>query len=38
MADEVRQELGDYDRIGEGARFYDQGPKRPDIDDWKKAK
>ena len=24
-----RSELGDYNRIGSGARFFDQGPKRP---------
>jgi len=26
-----RQELGDCDRIGKGARFFDSEPKRPDI-------
>ena len=25
----ARLELGDYNRIGSGARFFDQGPKRP---------
>ncbi|MFK8050703.1 MAG: sulfatase [Halioglobus sp.] len=28
-ADFARQELGDYNRIGTGARFFDQGAKRP---------
>ena len=27
----AREELGDCDRIGSGARFYDSQPKRPDI-------
>ena len=26
----ARAELGDHDRIGSGARFFDAGPKRPD--------
>ena len=30
-----RAELGDYDRIGQGARFFDDGPRRPGI--WKGA-
>jgi len=25
----ARQDLGDYDRVGGGARFFDEGPKRP---------
>ncbi len=32
LMDEIawaRQELGDYNRIGRGARFFDSGPKRP---------
>jgi len=28
-ADKARQELGDYNRIGTGARFFDDGEKRP---------
>lgn len=28
-ADEARLELGDYNRLGAGARFYDEGPRRP---------
>ncbi len=27
----ARKEIGDCDRIGEGARFFDPEPKRPDI-------
>jgi arylsulfatase A-like enzyme len=27
----AREELGDCDRLGSGARFFDPGPKRPDI-------
>ncbi|MCP5113047.1 MAG: hypothetical protein GY953_19640 [bacterium] len=29
--EEVRQELGDYNRIGRGARFFDEGVKRQEI-------
>ena len=28
-AERARNELGDYNRIGTGARFYDDGPRRP---------
>ncbi len=28
-ADQARQELGDYNKIGTGARFFDGGEKRP---------
>ena len=28
-ADKARAELGDYNQIGTGARFFDQGPLRP---------
>lgn len=31
LAEEVRDDIGDYDRIGKGARFFDPQPKRPDI-------
>lgn len=27
----ARGELGDFDRVGSGARFFDDGPKRPDM-------
>lgn len=30
--------IGDYDRIGNGARFYDDGPKRPNMNRWKNRK
>ena len=33
LAERARNELGDYDRIGSGARFFDPGPHRPDL--WK---
>lgn len=29
--EKARNELGDYDRIGSEQRFFDPGPKRPDI-------
>ena len=28
-AENAREELGDYNRIGTGARFFDDGEKRP---------
>lgn len=31
----VREELGDCDRIGTGARFFDSEPKRPGIQKYK---
>lgn len=31
LAESVRDDIGDYDRIGKGARFFDPQPKRPDI-------
>ena len=31
----ARSELGDCDRIGKGARFYDPQPKRPGIQNYK---
>jgi arylsulfatase A-like enzyme len=34
LVEEVRSEMGDYDRIGSGARFYDHGPRRPESDRW----
>ena len=35
MAELARAELGDYDRTGTGARFFDPGPSRPDMDAWR---
>ena len=34
LAEAARDDTGDYDRIGKNQRFFDSGPKRPDI--WKK--
>ena len=31
LIENAREELGDCDRIGKGARFFDPDPKRPDI-------
>jgi arylsulfatase len=31
LVEAKREELGDYDRIGKGARFFDAGPRRPEI-------
>jgi len=31
LVEAKREELGDYDRIGKGARFWDGGPRRPEI-------
>ena len=31
LIESAREELGDCDRIGKGARFFDSEPKRPDI-------
>lgn len=36
LAESVRAELGDFDRIGSAARFLDPGPRRPDMDAWKR--
>ncbi len=30
------RDIGDYNRIGSGARFYDRGQKRPDAERWMK--
>ena len=38
LAEQSRAELGDYDRIGSEARFFEAGEKRPDMNDWKKQK
>ncbi|MCY4122198.1 MAG: hypothetical protein OXG72_14900 [Acidobacteria bacterium] len=29
LADEARADLGDYDRIGSGVRFFEDGPRWP---------
>ena len=34
LVEEIRNDLGDYDKIGEGARFFDDGPKRPRMQEW----
>jgi arylsulfatase A-like enzyme len=31
LAEKARKDLGDHDRIGEGARYFDPEPRRPDI-------
>ena len=36
LADEARSDIGDYDRAGEDARFFDDQPRRPDIGRWEK--
>lgn len=36
LIEKGRADLGDYDRVGAGQRFFDDGPKRPDLNDWKK--
>jgi len=38
LVEKSREELGDYDRVGRGVRFFDDGPGRPDMDNWKKSK
>jgi arylsulfatase len=37
LVEEGRRELGDYDRIGAGARFFDEGERRPDVKRWEVA-
>ena len=34
LADRARQELGDYDRIGRGVRFFEDGPQWPRRQQW----
>ncbi len=36
VVEAVRAELGDYDRTGSGARFFDIGPSRPDMHAWRR--
>lgn len=31
LVEKARQELGDYDQVGSGARFFDEGVKRPEL-------
>ena len=38
LADSARADIGDYDRIGAGARFYDEDPKRPESQKWIQAR
>lgn len=38
LLEEGRIELGDHDRIGDGARFYDNGPKTLRVDEYNKWK
>jgi len=34
LIEQGRTELGDYDRVGQGARFFDEAPRRPNVDRW----
>ena len=34
IAEKARTEIGDYNRIGSGARFFDEGVHRPDVKKW----
>jgi len=34
LVEAAREDLGDYDRAGQGARFFDQRPRRPDALRW----
>jgi len=34
IAEAARDDIGDYNRIGKGARFFDDGPHRPDAARW----
>lgn len=31
LAEQARRDVGDYNRVGAKARFFDQGPRRPDV-------
>jgi len=31
LAERARDDIGDYNRVGRNARFFDHGPRRPDI-------
>ncbi len=37
LVEEGREELGDYNRIGQGVRFFDEGPQRPESRRWIEA-
>lgn len=34
LAERARTDIGDYNRIGENARFFDPQPRRPDVAKW----
>ena len=34
LIEKARSELGDYNKIGKGARFFDKGSKRPESAKW----
>jgi len=34
LAQKARTEIGDYNHLGSGGRFYDKGPKRPETRQW----
>jgi len=34
LAEKARADVGDYNRIGRGARFFDEGPRRPKAIKW----
>ncbi len=36
LVEKAREDLGDYDRIGKGARFFDEQPRRPDALRWQR--
>jgi len=36
LAEEAREDIGDYDRAGKNARFFDPQPRRPDAVKWAK--
>jgi len=36
LVEKGRTDIGDYNRIGKGARFYDSQPRRPDVAKWVK--
>ncbi len=36
IAERARDDIGDYDRVGRNARFFDPEPRRPDIAKWRK--
>jgi hypothetical protein len=38
LIEEGREELGDHNRIGKGARFFDDNPKTHRIDEYNKWK